>query len=108
MTHTGTTAHRGWDGAGAQGGGSPRPEPGTRVFVTGGATNASGDIVYATLAYNAATGRQLWVARLDEGQANRATALAVSPRRRAVFVTGETAKTFQSLNGKLTTVAYTY
>jgi hypothetical protein len=53
---------------------------GTKVFVTGSSTGGSGYHDYATIAYDAATGAQLWVARYD-GPANTyddATSLAVN------------------------------
>lgn len=63
---------------------------GTQVFVTGsrGETTRSAD--YATVAYDAATGAELW-AKVYDGPAStrdRATALAVSADGTAVFVTG--------------------
>lgn len=70
---------------------SPR---GDRVYVTGyseGKHTATLKYVdYATIAYNAATGAQLWVSRYN-GRANgadEAQSVAVSPSGRTVFVTG--------------------
>jgi outer membrane protein assembly factor BamB len=59
------------------------PDGGT-VFVTGNNTNA-----YATVAYNPATGAQLWAQRYRPGNSNdRATSIAVSPDGGTVYVTG--------------------
>ena len=62
---------------------------GSRVFVTGSSCEcniAEGD--FATVAYGAATGAQLWIRRYDAGLGDTAYALAVSPDGTRVFVTG--------------------
>jgi outer membrane protein assembly factor BamB len=58
---------------------------GDKVFVTGHSAGKTSD-QYATVAYNAATGAQLWIKRY--GRAGSAVSLAVSPSGRTVFVTG--------------------
>jgi DNA-binding beta-propeller fold protein YncE len=60
---------------------------GSRVFVTGLSCGASGEIDYATVAYNAFTGAQLWVTRFFGG--DLAVAVAVSPDGERVYVTGD-------------------
>jgi hypothetical protein len=55
---------------------------GSRVFITGGSES-----VYATVAYNAATGARLWVASYSNGFG--ALSVAVSPDGSRVFVTGD-------------------
>lgn len=64
---------------------------GATVFVTG--TGFSGpsddDDAYATVAYRAASGRQLWVSRYNSPvNGNGADSVAVSPDGATVFVTG--------------------
>ncbi len=62
---------------------------GSTVFVTGRDQTSFVDSTYATVAYDAATGTTLWVARYSDADgANLATALGVSPDGSAVFVTG--------------------
>jgi hypothetical protein len=79
---------------------------GSRVFVTGWSVGGDGSLDYATLAYRTSDGTELWRARLN-GSAKSddyATALAVSPNRTQVYVTGETTST--AGDGDYTTVAY--
>ena len=60
---------------------------GKTVFVTGTSLN-SPDEYYDTVAYNAATGAQLWAERYSSVDSYDAPAAAVSPNGSTVFVTG--------------------
>src|SRR5438445_262906 len=77
-------------------------QDGTRVFVTGYSAHGSGAFDLATVAYDAATGAQLWVARHDNGIG---VALTVSPDGSRVYVTGAVRKRPNSWND-MATVAY--
>jgi hypothetical protein len=63
---------------------------GTKVFVTGWSPGITTSYDYATVAYDAATGTQLWVARYDgPGHGTDLPyAIAVSPDSAFVYVTG--------------------
>jgi len=62
---------------------------GDAVYVTGTSQNANLGYDYATVAYSASTGTQLWLGRFSSALGlNFAAALAVSPTTGAVFVTG--------------------
>ena len=71
---------------------SVRVSPGgTKVFVTGDSQGARSHQDYATVAYNASTGAQLWAQRYN-GPANgddHASSVRVSPGGTKVFVTGD-------------------
>ena len=79
---------------------------GSTVFVTGGSKAARSSYDYATLAYDAATGAQQWVARFDgDGhETDSARALGVSPDGSTVFVTGSS--TGRMGDAEYATVAY--
>ncbi len=63
---------------------------GTRVFVTGNVTYSLSDPGdYQTIAYDAATGHQLWTARYNAGSSDTACCVRVSPDGTRVYVTGQ-------------------
>ena len=74
---------------------------GTRVFVTGEGALPDHSRDYTTIAYDAATGTQLWLTRYDGNGCDydEAYAMAVSPDGSALFVTGSSC-------GAYATVAY--
>jgi hypothetical protein len=65
---------------------------GTRVYVTGASPGRTTGYDYATVAYSAATGRQLWVRRYNSPGSgwDWAVSIAVNAAGTAVFVTGNT------------------
>ena len=77
------------------------------MYVTGFSYGRNQVDDYATLAYSAATGAQLWVRRYHSpgSSINNALSLAVSPAD-TVFVTGSSAKTSTSPWQYYATVAY--
>ena len=79
---------------------------GSQVFVTGSSTESYFNTEYATLAYDAATGAELWIAHY-QGPGRRSDApadLAASPEGLGVFVTG--ASLGPRSNYDFATVAY--
>src|SRR5262245_38724623 len=78
---------------------------GAKVFVTG--TSADSEVTtssWATAAYNASDGAQLWVARLNGPAGNTAAAAITSPGGNRVFVTGEVQS--KAITAQYGTVAY--
>ncbi|HEY5171728.1 MAG TPA: hypothetical protein VIK54_08385, partial [Acidimicrobiia bacterium] len=79
---------------------------GTKVFVTGPSFNATGSTDYATVAYDASDGTQLWVMRYNTGLPGALSdiprSLGVSPDGTKVYVTG----TAETRLGEYATVAY--
>src|ERR1041385_7623999 len=61
---------------------------GTRVFVTGYSPVYAHGNDFATFAYDAVTGTQLWLTRYDQTSDDEAVAIAVSPDGTKVSVTG--------------------
>ena len=80
---------------------------GERVYVTGSSEGLANPD-YATLAYDASTGGELWIARFDgRGQScDEAFALSISPGGERVYVTGESRKCYR-LDAAFLTLAYT-
>lgn len=78
---------------------------GAAVFVTGTSVGATSGDDYATVAYDAATGRRLWTARYDDpaSMTDMAVSVAASPAGGKIFVTGTT---FATSGTDFTTVAY--
>ena len=77
---------------------------GHTVFVTGSSKGTSTGSDFATVAYNASTGKQLWVSRFNASRADGASALAVGPGGHTVFVTGSSVSTVSGSD--YVTVAY--
>jgi hypothetical protein len=81
---------------------------GTRVFVTGTSNGTTTHTDYATIAYRAATGTQLWVQRYNSPGTgygyDEAGALAINPAGTVLYVTGNSHAA--NSGGSYTTVAY--
>jgi WD40 repeat protein len=79
---------------------------GTKVFVTGGSEQVDGYLDFTTIAYDAATGTQLWVAAYDGSghHHDQAMSIAVSPDAGTVYVTGSSAG--PEFDDDFATVAY--
>ena len=75
---------------------------GTRAYVTGHSTGSGTGQDYATIAYDATTGAELWEARYSTPFNEVAHAIGVSPDGRRVFVTGGGG----GVNDDYVTVAY--
>ena len=97
------------------GGGNDRPfavavsPGGGTVFVTGESEGATALFDYVTIAYDAASGTQLWASRYNgaPGSLNAAKSLAVSPDGSTVYVTGYSGlRTGSSLDADYVTIAY--
>jgi len=80
---------------------------GKTVFVTGTSQGVRVGVDYTTIAYDAATGKQLWLSRYNNPRRNgfdSASALAISPDGRRLYVTG--ASHGRSSQDDYATVAY--
>ena len=77
---------------------------GSAVYVTGHSTGATSGQDYVTLAYEAATGRRVWLRRFTGPgyQTDDAEAMAISPDGSELFVTGDS----RSVIADYATVAY--
>jgi WD40 repeat protein len=81
---------------------------GSKVFVTGSSDGGSTGWDYATVAYDASTGAQLWLARYN-GPGNgfdTAYALSVSPDGTEIVITGEADSGLEATGWDYATVAY--
>jgi hypothetical protein len=66
---------------------------GSAVFVTGGSTGPSGALQYSTVAFDAATGAQLWAAAYHGPGVGDDRPAAIAVSRGRVFVTGQSSNT---------------
>lgn len=81
---------------------------GATVFVSGGSTGNKSGLDYLTVAYNARTGAQQWVARYDgpAGHNEGVASLAVDPNGTKLFVTGTSEGATPGEEKSYATVAY--
>jgi hypothetical protein len=81
---------------------------GSTVFVTGTSQGRTSGSDFATVAYSAASGKQLWVSRYNAGgrEADIPVAIAVSPGGAAVYVTGLSVVASGARMRSFSTVAY--
>src|SRR5262249_26271216 len=77
---------------------------GSRVYVAGFTGGSQGNDAIATVAYDEATGTQVWNALHPGGSGAAANALTVSPDGAAVYVTGSSASPANGTDN--TTIAY--
>ena len=80
---------------------------GNMLFVTGSSAGPKNTDDYATVAYNPATGAQLWVSRYNgPGGGNEPFAIGISPDGSTVYVTGESVGAGPGATFDYATVAY--
>src|SRR5262249_259356 len=80
---------------------------GATVYVTGKSRGSNCGSEYATVAYDAATGAQLWASRYSGPScASAASSVAVSPAGRIIYVTGASVASAAAPPPDYATVAY--
>lgn len=79
---------------------------GARVFVSGDSYNSTGGYSYGTVAYDAATGKQLWEAAYNGGRGGFNSATLVTATASAILVSGQATAPSSSDGNDATTVAY--
>jgi sugar lactone lactonase YvrE len=73
---------------------------GRTVYVTGESADTGGGESYATVAYNAATGGQLWDARYRAGGFMAVFAMALSPNGKTLYITGTSTVAYDAATGQ--------
>jgi outer membrane protein assembly factor BamB len=79
---------------------------GSFVYVTGWSDGGSSGFDYATVAYDASTGQDVWRSRFRDRYSDLATALAVSADGTRIYVTGDTATYTRRKPIEYLTIAY--